>query len=357
MGKGSTSISSSGASTNSTEESTKVKLEGKVFKCYGCGKTGHKKPDCSNKKKASVVKLGSSRTLRRNEMLATVGGISMPVTLNTGAEVSVLPMEAECVKRYTGETVTLGGVFDNATSRQAPLAEAELIIGGETVNTIAAMVEGQYINWKGALAFDTDDEKALELFGRLNRIRANNYKGDRKYSPVIVMGTGHIQGVVMWADIPKEVIQQENMSDIPVAQGGARLRVLTCEADGTQVIPSRNPSVTTPVLAVSQSEGKETHSEEIDGGVSQQIPDSGEDSAEETSVGSKDEVLVDDDVAYVEEEEKGVQGDSAGRVEEGNSVETLEVTMNESLDELVKALQEDYSLDSIKKLAERGERL
>ena len=32
----------------------------------------------------------------------------------------------------------------------------------------------------------------------------------------------------------------------------------------------------------------------------QQIADSGEDSAEETSVGSKDEVLVDDDVAYVE---------------------------------------------------------
>ena len=81
--------------------------------------------------------------------------------------------------------------------------------------------------------------------------------------------------------------------------------------------------------------------------MSQQIPDSGENCAEETSVGSKDEVLVDDNVAYVEEEEEGVQGDSAGRVEGGNSVETLEVTMNESRDELVKALQEDHSLDSI----------
>ena len=95
----------------------------------------------------------------------------------------------------------------------------------------------------------------------MNRIRANNYNGDRKYSPVVVTGTGHIQGAVIWADIPKEVIQQENVSDIPVALGGARLRVLTCEADGTHVVSSRNPSVTTPVPAVSQSDGRETHSD------------------------------------------------------------------------------------------------
>ena len=109
---------SNSASTNSTEESTKVKTEGKVVKCYGCGEVGHKKPECPKKKKASVVKIGRSKVLRHNKMLATLGGISMPVTLDTGAEVSVLPMEADCVKRYTGETVTLSGVFDNAMSRR-----------------------------------------------------------------------------------------------------------------------------------------------------------------------------------------------------------------------------------------------
>ena len=69
------------------------------------------------------MKVGPSRVLRRNEMLATVGGISMPVTLDTGAEVSVLPEEADSVLRYTGEKVTLTGVFDNLTSRTAPLAD------------------------------------------------------------------------------------------------------------------------------------------------------------------------------------------------------------------------------------------
>ena len=219
--KSSTSMSSTGATANSSEESTKVKVEPRQVKCYGCGEAGHKKPDCPPKKKASVVKLGPSRKLRRNELLATVGGISMPVTLDTGAEVSVLPIEADCVKKYTGETVTLGGVFDNVTSRQAPLAEAELCIGGEIVTTVAAMVEGQYINWEGALAFNTDDNSELELFGRLNNLRMSKYQGDRRYSPVGVTDKGDIQGAVMWADIPAEVFQQESVVE-PEASSSKR---------------------------------------------------------------------------------------------------------------------------------------
>ena len=73
--KSSTSMSSTGATASSLEESTKVKVEGRQVKCYGCGEPGHKKPDCPKKKKSSVVKLGTSRILRRNELLATVGGI------------------------------------------------------------------------------------------------------------------------------------------------------------------------------------------------------------------------------------------------------------------------------------------
>ena len=144
--KTSKSVSGTSMGTMPAEESLRVKTESRVVKCYGCGEIGHKKPECPVKKKASVVKVGPSRVLRRNEMLATVGGISMPVTLDTGAEVSVLPAEADCVLRYTGEEVTLIGVLDNLTSRTAPLAEAELTIGGEVVKMVAAMVPGQFIS-------------------------------------------------------------------------------------------------------------------------------------------------------------------------------------------------------------------
>jgi len=112
--------------------------------------TGHKRPDCPHKnKKTSVVKAGLSKVLRRNEMLANVGGISLPVTLDTGAEVSVLPEEAECMQRLTGETVTLMGILESSVPTTVPLAEVELSMGGEEITTIAAMVPGAYIDGKG----------------------------------------------------------------------------------------------------------------------------------------------------------------------------------------------------------------
>ena len=353
--KGKDSIS--GTSMNPTEEATKSKPESRVVKCYGCGDIGHKRPDCPKKKKASVVKLGRSKVLRRNEMLATVGGITMPLTLDTGAEVSVLPIEADCVQRYTGEMVTLGGVFENATSRKAPLAEVEVIIGGEIVKTVAAMVEGEYINWEGALAFDTDSEDSLELFGKLNRIRAEKYKENRLYSPVTVTDSGHLQGAIMWSDLPSHERQLKGVIQEPEIQGGSRLRVLSCETVNKQLTPEADESQVTQQQVHLQSEGSGTqvqldtvvnlNTEDI------QVSDYDGNSAEVEDAGVMDECLVGEKDAYGDVEGEGETGDGAAQVEAGTLEESLEIPFNDSRDELVRALTEDHSLDSVKRLADR----
>ena len=116
------------------------------------------------------------------------------------------------------------------------------------VTTVAAMVEGKYINWEGALAFDTDGSKSLELLNQLNSIRVEKYRGDRKYSPVVLTGEGHIQGAVMWSDIPNEVRQLGDSQGEPEKQGGARLRVMSCERETNQVAQETETSEIVPQM-------------------------------------------------------------------------------------------------------------
>ena len=52
-------------------------------------------------------------------------------------------------------------------------------------------------------------------------------------------------------------------------------------------------------------------------------------------------------------EREGEQGDGTVDVEVGTLEESLEKLFNESRDELVRALKQDHSLDSIKKLADK----
>ena len=198
------------------------------------------------------------------------------------------------------------GVFDNRTSRTAPLAEAELTIGVEVVNNVAAMVPGKYINWEGALAFDTDYSSSLESLNKLNNIRVHRYKHDRKYSPVMITEDGHIQGAVMWADIPSEVKQQGEQTTQPVQQGGTRLRVLSNESDNDTVV-QKKPEVI------------ETVTDEVNTALTD-IEES--DRVEKEDDGGDGDVLAEEVDTYDDVEAEGEQGD--GTVTSVTVVETIQ---------------------------------
>ena len=138
---------------------------------------------------------------------------------------------------------------------------------------------------------------------------------------------------------------------------GARLRVLYCETEASQVAPDRETNQTVPQSTHSQSEGSETQTQEVAETVtgdrrSPQTTDFREDSAEVDDAGITDDVLAVGEESYDEVEGEHEQGDGAVDVGAVTLEETLEKPMNESRKELVKAISEDHSLDSLKKLAD-----
>ena len=87
--------------------------------CYNCRQRGHIAPNCpkrDNKVKRVKVCEDQIVSLRRNEIFSAVGPHRMPVTCDTGAEVTVVPEECVEPHQKTGETCVLRSFNDSKTT-------------------------------------------------------------------------------------------------------------------------------------------------------------------------------------------------------------------------------------------------
>ena len=84
--------------------------------CYNCRQRGHIAPNCpkrNNKVKRVKVCKDQIVSLRRNEIFGVVGPHRMPVTCDTGAEVTVVPEECVEPHQKTGETCVLRMLYSD----------------------------------------------------------------------------------------------------------------------------------------------------------------------------------------------------------------------------------------------------
>ena len=79
--------------------------------CFHCRQQGHISPNCPKKPSSQVRRVQVTEDLiemlKENEVFVAVGPHRMPVTLGTGAEITVVPEEAVDPSQFTGESRTL----------------------------------------------------------------------------------------------------------------------------------------------------------------------------------------------------------------------------------------------------------
>jgi len=107
------------------------------------------------------VKLSSCKDLGHNDTMAKVGGVSLPVTQDTGADITLLPAELGGVNDQTERTAIVKGVWDQP--RAAPVAQVQLVVGEVELKVTAAMIPGNQLGWEGTLALSLDDPDQVEL--------------------------------------------------------------------------------------------------------------------------------------------------------------------------------------------------
>ena len=113
--------------TKKEPELSTTQRDVKPIVCFTCGEAGHRSIECPKKdrrpKKETTrhiqLEEKEQKKLEHNELIITVGKYSFPVTLDTGASVSMVPEEFVSEPNYTGNTV------------RAKAANAQLMTGKE----------------------------------------------------------------------------------------------------------------------------------------------------------------------------------------------------------------------------------
>jgi len=159
---------------------TRAKPEVVCFRCKG---KGHKSPDCPTRPKGNrrVQMPGKEpMCLASEELFGYIGKWGMSMTIDTGAQVSIVPIE--CV-----EPDQLLGVRQKVRSFQGALVEGEacnveFLVGDRVFKREAVGIKGDLINWTPCLRVLLSPREDMDYVMRLAEEKVS--KDQQLYQPL-----------------------------------------------------------------------------------------------------------------------------------------------------------------------------
>ena len=132
--------------------------------CFRCRQQGHIFPNCpkkSSKVKRVKVREDQIENLRRNEVFGAVGPHRMPVTCDTGAEVTMDPEEAVEQDQLTGETCELRSFNDGKSTGKRCVMQ--ISVDGVKFTKEAVTQPGESLGWSVCLSLDLTNPSEREF--------------------------------------------------------------------------------------------------------------------------------------------------------------------------------------------------
>ena len=119
--------------TSTTTTATDVK----PITCFVCREGGHKSlqcPKCNMEKVRKVtIQADKIKRLATNNVMAKINEVRIPMTIDSGAKVSIVPLELVKQEELTGDSTKCKGAFDKQTWTDAKIAHVTITVGTESL--------------------------------------------------------------------------------------------------------------------------------------------------------------------------------------------------------------------------------
>ena len=177
-----------------------VKTEKRQVTCFTCHQKGHKSPQCPQKvSQVRRVQIPSSKVvaLKDNELFGSVGEHCMPVTCDSGADITVVPEECVREDQFTGGTCEVDS-FDKARST-GKKCSVTVTIAGRDFNRQAVTQPGRDLAWTVCLSVPYSVKEEREFISKQMDEKFELQEEDTCYLPA-EMTDGILRSGIMVRD-------------------------------------------------------------------------------------------------------------------------------------------------------------
>ena len=130
-----------------------IKPARKEITCFSCHQKGHKLPQCPQKQthiKRIQIPSNKAIPLRDNELFGSVGVHRLPITCDSGADISVIPEECVSPEQLTGETCEIDSFIRKRTSGK--VCDIVISVNGKEFKRRAVTQPGVHLAWTACLS-------------------------------------------------------------------------------------------------------------------------------------------------------------------------------------------------------------
>ena len=168
--------------TNSSASEKPVTTPKHEVTCFHCQKKGHKSYQCPLRQVRCVqVAKPEVSLLKDNELMGSIGKHVLPITCDSGADITIVPEECVSECEYTGETCEVASFNRKISSGKT--CNIAVIVGGRRFLRRAVAQPGADLGWTVCLSLPYREREDREFVTRLMDEKFASPETARQYLP------------------------------------------------------------------------------------------------------------------------------------------------------------------------------